>query len=592
MTQLSGERALALLEDITSNAESAQHTILSQILSQNSNTEYLRGLLHRDGGSNDSSLQPHTFKRIAPLTCYEDIQPYIQRIADGDKSPILADCPVRELLRSSGTSSGKPKFLPAVEGDSQRRILMSVFTESVLHRDLEGLDDGKEGFFQVVSPRILTTGGVLTQSLLTSFLNNPEVEQSIRARNASPIEVVAGCEDVRQSTYCQLLCALRQRQEVVRLGASFACTFLHVMYVLKNKWRELVEDIRTGSLNEAEVVDSKVRKAMERQIKGPDPPLAMQVEKECCRQPLWQGIVRRLWPRAKCVACVVTGSMEQYIPMLEFFCGGLPLVSSMYGATEGVFGINMDPLCSPYEVSYVILPNMAYCEFLPLDSPKDEDEMSVHQSQLVDLVDVKLGHEYDVVVTTFAGLYRYRVGDCLQVTGFYNKTPQFRIVGRKNVVLSVATDKTDEATLQKAIQMAMMKHLEASSSCQLVDYTSFTDVSMFPGHYVLFWEVDGKVDEAIELSLNPLVMRACCDTIEECLDTTYKRGKAGNWIGPLEIRVVRQGTFHCLMEYSIGVVGVSLGQYKTPRVVKLAPLLELLNSRVSHCFYASNFKAS
>ncbi|MCO5602375.1 hypothetical protein L7F22_068472 [Adiantum nelumboides] len=96
----------------------------------------------------------------------------------------------------------------------------------------------------------------------------------------------------------------------------------------------------------------------------------------------------------------MTGIMERYILMLEFFSGGLPLVTTSYAASECLFGINMNPLCSPV-VSYTILPNMAYFEFLPLDAAKDVDN-AAHQSQLVDLVDVKL--DVEVVVTTFAGL--------------------------------------------------------------------------------------------------------------------------------------------------------------------------------------------
>ncbi|MCO5547862.1 hypothetical protein L7F22_001314 [Adiantum nelumboides] len=183
-----------------------------------------------------------------------------------------------------------------------------------------------------------------------------------------------------------------------------------------------------------------------------------------------------------------------------------------------------------------------------------------------------------------------RVGDCVQVTGFHNKAPQFRILGRKNVVLSIGVEKTDDATLHKAVCTAKIRHLEARSRCQLVDYTSYTDVSAVPGHYVLFWEVRGckLVEEAImEPSLEPSIMKACCDTVEKCLDAMYLKGK-GIWIGPLEIRVVRQGTFHALMEYITSLGGASLGQYKTPRVVKLAPHLQLLNSRVSHSFFASS----
>ncbi|MCO5563232.1 hypothetical protein L7F22_016869 [Adiantum nelumboides] len=484
------------------------------------------------------------------------------------------------------------KLFPAIEADSKRRHLLAFAASSIVDRAFEGMEDGKYALFQFVNPRRRTAGGLLTQPLFTSYLFSPEAEQLIKTKYLSPIEVVLGCEDVKQSTYCQLLCALLRREEVVMFGTLYASGLIHVLHVLENKWRELIIDIGTGSVNEKEVSDLKVRKGVERQIEGPNPALAMQVEEECCRQPLWQGIIRRLWPRAKCVQCAVTGSMEQYIPMLEFFSGGLPLVSPRYAASECLFGINMNPLCSPYEVSYTFLPNMAYFEFLPLQAANedDNDENSIHQSQLVDLVNVKLGQQYEVVVTTFAGLYRYRVGDCVQVTGFHNKAPQFRLLGRKNVVLSIGIEKTDDATLHKAVCTAKVRHLEARSSCQLVDYTSYMDISAVPGHYVLFWEVSGRklVEEAImEPSLEPSVMEACCDTVEECLDAMYQKGK-GSWIGPLEIRVVRQGTFHELMEYITSLGGVSFGQYKTPRVVKLAPHLQLLNFRVFHSFFASS----
>ncbi|MCO5563233.1 hypothetical protein L7F22_016870 [Adiantum nelumboides] len=96
---------MALIQDITSNADTVQHTILSQILAQNSNSEYLRCLLPacaavgRGSGDESPVMQPHTFKRIAPLSSYEQIERYIQRISDGETGPILTDCPVIELVK-------------------------------------------------------------------------------------------------------------------------------------------------------------------------------------------------------------------------------------------------------------------------------------------------------------------------------------------------------------------------------------------------------------------------------------------------------------------------------------------------------------
>jgi auxin responsive GH3 family protein len=109
------------------------------------------------------------------------------------------------------------------------------------------------------------------------------------------------------------------------------------------------------------------------------------------------------------VEAVVTGSMAQYIPALEYYTDGkLPLVCTMYASSECYFGVNMKPLCSPDEVSFTLLPNMGYFEFIPLgengtlfmDVGEDEE---VPNSRLVDLVHVRLGCYYELVVTTFSG---------------------------------------------------------------------------------------------------------------------------------------------------------------------------------------------
>jgi auxin responsive GH3 family protein len=139
--------------------------------------------------------------------------------------------------------------------------------------------------------------------------------------------------------------------------------------------------------------------------------------------------------------------MAQYIPILQYYSGGLPIVSGMYASSECFFGLNLRPLCGPSEVSYTIMPNTAYFEFLPVGE-------AVDASNLVELARVEDGREYEVVVTTYAGLNRYRVGDVLCVTGFHNAAPQFRFVRRHSVLLSIEADKTDEAELQGAVERA------------------------------------------------------------------------------------------------------------------------------------------
>jgi auxin responsive GH3 family protein len=145
--------------------------------------------------------------------------------------------------------------------------------------------------------------------------------------------------------------------------------------------------------------------------------------------------------------------MAQYIPILRHYCGNLPLVSGTYGSSECYFGINLRPLCDPSEVAYTIMPNMGYFEFLPMDDEAADDGKAA-SGKLVDLARVEAGREYELVITTYAGLNRYRVGDVTRVAGFHNAAPQFQVVRRKNVLLSIELDKTDGEELQRAVERA------------------------------------------------------------------------------------------------------------------------------------------
>lgn len=279
--------------------------------------------------------------------------------------------------------------------------------------------------------------------------------------------------------------------------------------------------------------------------------------------------------------------MAQYIPALEFFSQGkIPLVCPMYASSETYFGVNVKPLSKPSDVVFTLLPNMCYFEFISLGkngtlSFDVEDEEVVPCDKVVDLVDVKLGRYYELVVTTFAGLYRYRIGDVLQVAGFYNKAPQFKFICRRNVVLSIDLDKTNEEDLHRSITLAKKK---LENKAFLAEYTSYADTSSVPGHYVLFWEIQWLEPDDEE---EKLLMEECCIAVEEELDYIYRQcRKRDRSVGPLEIRVVKPGTFEKLMDMIISQGG-SLNQYKTPRCVKSnSAMLKLLDGHVTGSFFS------
>ncbi|KAL1542653.1 putative indole-3-acetic acid-amido synthetase GH3.9 [Salvia divinorum] len=588
-----GDEALNELERLTSKAGEVQHEILRKILEQNCDTEYLKKYL---GNSSKSAKSVLHFKNRVPAISYKDIRPYIVRIANGEESTLITGHPIIEMLCSSGTSAGEPKLMPTIAEDLDRRTFLYNLIMPIINQHVSGLDEGKAMYLYFVKAEMSTPCGLPARTVLTSYYKSPHFSR----RPCDPFndftspDAAILCPDSNQSMYCQLLAGLLQRRSVLRLGAVFASALLRAISFLERHWRDLCHDIRAGDLDSA-VSDPACRAATLQLLGHPDPRAADEIEDICGGAASWRGILCKLWPNAKFIEAVVTGSMSQYVPALRYYSDGrLPLVCTMYASSECYFGVNMKPLCDPTEVSFTLLPNMGYFEFIPLGEDgelsmdfddEDDDETAPPPSELVELVDVKLGSYYELVVTTFSGLYRYRIGDVLQVTGFHNEAPQFRFICRRNVVLSIDNDKTNEEDLHRSITAAARRLLEPRHAL-LVEYTSYADTSSIPGHYVIYWEIN----EDIHPHAPPLpadVLSECCISVEEGLDYIYRRCRTNDKsVGPLEIRVVKPGTFEKLMDLFIAQGGASINQYKTPRCVKSKPALKLLNANVRDCHFS------
>lgn len=561
-------KALQFIEEMTKNADVVQERVLREILSRNAETEYLGRFGLR--GATDRE----TFKSKVPVVTYEDIQQDIMRVANGDRSPIFSSHPISEFLTSSGTSAGERKLMPTIHEDMDRRTLLYSLLMPVMNLYVPDLDKGKGLYFLFVKSETKTPSGLLARPVLTSYYKS----EHFKTRPFDPYNVYTSpneailCADSFQSMYTQMLCGLIMREQVLRIGAVFASGLVRAIKFLQLNWKELAENISTGTLS-PRITDPSIKECMANILK-PNPQLAEFITKECQGEN-WEGIITRIWPNTKYLDVIVTGAMAQYIPTLDYFSGGgLPLPCTMYASSESYFGLNLKPMSKPSDVSYTIMPNMAYFEFLlhdPATPPLSRDS----PPKLVDLADVEVGKEYELIITTYSGLCRYRVGDILRVTEFHNSAPQFKFIRRKNVLLSIDSDKTDESELQTAIDNAsiLLKQFDTS----IVEYTSYADTKTIPGHYVIYWELMAK-DPTNWPSKE--VIEQCCLAMEESFNSVYRQGRvADNSIGPLEIRVVENGTFEELMDYAISR-GASINQYKVPRCVSFNPITELLDSRV------------
>ncbi|KAH0886312.1 hypothetical protein HID58_062408, partial [Brassica napus] len=497
---------LKALEELSSNAKQIQEDMLEEILRSSANTEYLRRFLH---GSSDKEL----FKKNVPVVTYEDVKPYMERVANGEPSDVISGEPITQFFISSGTSEGKQKIYPLNNKYFQKRIFIENLRNSILSKHIKGVEDGK----------------------VMTFLNTRAISRTPSGLTVAP------------------------REEVVSIFVPFACSLIDAIKFLEIHWKELCNNIRSGRVNEW-ITDLGCRDSVSKVLGVPNAELADKIEREC-GQTSWEGIITRLWPNIKFIQSVVTGQMSQCIPILEFYSSKLPLVSLNYSASETLFGVNVNPLCKPQDVSYTCVPNTSYFEFFPVDEGNN--------AQVVDLVDVKLGHLYDPVVT-----------------GFYNKTPQFRFVRRKDTVISVHIEKTTEEDIVNAVNRVTT--VLESAGLMLMGFTCKSDMSTFPGHYVFYWELKPKNFDGI-VKLDNNVMVKCCCVMEESFNILYRRHRRKyGTIGPLEIRVTQQGTFYSLMEYFISQ-GAFAHQYKTPLCINCinSPQgLAILEDRVISQFFS------
>ncbi|KAE8704265.1 Indole-3-acetic acid-amido synthetase GH3.17 [Hibiscus syriacus] len=148
------EDGLKIIEKLTTNAEQIQEQVLGQILKRNAGTEYLGRYLN---GKTDKEL----FKRNVPIVTYEDIKPYIDRIANGE---------------ASGTSGDQKPKLPITTEIHDLRTIYVTLLASVVKKHFGDLDQsGKRLEFMFAKPEIETPSGLKARSVTTSLYKGPRL---------------------------------------------------------------------------------------------------------------------------------------------------------------------------------------------------------------------------------------------------------------------------------------------------------------------------------------------------------------------------------------------------------------------------------
>ena len=479
------------------------------------------------------------FREKFPITNYDFYEEYIDKMVKGEENILFSE-KIEYFGHTSGTT-GKQKLIPATK---KNRVIASKYMGILLTRfaydNFKNQWNYERGL--TVSDIVTTTyteGGVPICSATSGGMNG--IKNIIKYFYTSPIEVME-IKDKDSANYLHLLFALKERN-LAYISAAFISNILDLFRILEENYKDLIGDIKKGRINKKINLDEEVRKKLNSYLE-PNATRANELEIEF--QKGFKGIIRNVWPNIMYIATVTGGNFSIYDDKVNYYTDNLPIYSPVYAATEGTIGIN------PYikKIRYVIIPDTVFYEFIPFK------EIDKNNPKTLLINELNVGEEYEIVITNYAGLYRYRLGDVVKVVSYYNNCPEIEFLFRKNQVLNMVSEKTNEEQLTSALKSTMDK-----LNLSLVDYTTIPDNSITPGRYVFYCEFkEGLSKEKVRL-------------LEETLDKelrksnlAYDRTRNNKKLGMIKIVALKNNTFKEIKEVLLKK-GVSKNQIKIPRVV-------------------------
>ncbi|XP_030532784.2 probable indole-3-acetic acid-amido synthetase GH3.6 [Rhodamnia argentea] len=557
---------LEKLEGLTQDAVRHQLEALRSILQRNGGARYLRPFL----GGHTAPVDVVTFRREVPLSSYDDYADHISRMADGfvnGGDPILCLDPLVCFFYSSGTSSMRPKMIPYFDTPLSRAasFIAHQAGAAVLRRLFPPRPSANKSLWFVYADNVSHTKGGFKVMAATAYpLHNNKMSSSqFLSASISPREVILG-SDVDCQMYCHLLCGLRHFNVIDSIRAPYAIGLVRAFCLLEEKWEVLCEDIEKGFLS-WDTSDTAMKDSINEALGGPHSDLSERI-RLICKENSWDGILIKLWPNLRYIKCVTTGSMMHYYPKLKHYAGKVPILGGDYFTSECTVGINLEPTQPPEKTRFIVLPTGAYFEFLTYDS----NENSVTDREIVDVSGVEVGKVYEVVVTTYRGFYRYRLGDIVRVTGFYNSSPELEFVMRAPRSSSeIVTERNLISVVEKSQSL-----LEDVLEGEITEYACSLDLNLSPKQLKIYLEVKGvSFEDKLKDSMTGLTR--CCALLEDNFGGIYKVQRERGALRPLLVYIVTPGSFDRLLHMATEK-GAPASQYKHPMIIRNREISDFL----------------
>lgn len=436
------------------------------------------------------------FKNRVPVSNYDDLRDDIERVRHGEQN-IIWPTDIKWFAKSSGTTGDKSKFIP-------------VSAESLAECHFKG---GKD--------------------MLSIYCNNYP-ETNIFSGKGLTLGGSHQMGEFENSTYYGDLSAILMENlpfwvHIIRTP--------DLSIALMDEWESKIDAITKATVNEDVTNLAGV-------------PSWTLVLLKYVLETTGKSNINEVWPNLE----VFFHGGINFAPYRDQFKKLIPSANmhylETYNASEGFFGIQDT---TDKNELLLMLDYGVYYEFMPME------ELTGDNPKTLQLHEVKLNTSYALIITTNAGLWRYKIGDTVMFTSL--SPYRIKITGRTKSFINAFGEELMVDNADKALDIACKK-----TGASIHEYTA---APVFMGDHG-----SGAHEWLIEFEKPP----QNADYFGECLDNALKsvnsdyeakRYKDMALKDPI-IRVMPEGTFYNWLKFK-GKLG---GQHKVPRLNNDRKMLE------------------
>ncbi|MFC4689536.1 GH3 auxin-responsive promoter family protein [Dokdonia genika] len=437
------------------------------------------------------------FAQTIPITSYEENQAYIERSRKGE-SNILWPTPIKWFAQSSGTTNARSKYIPVSP---------------------ESLEDCHYA---------------ASKDLLCMYLNNNEGSHLFSGKGLR----LGGSKQLYQdngTVYGDLSAILIDNMP---FWAEFSSTPNHDISLLSD-WEVKMQAI----------VDETIQQDVT-SLAGV--PSWMLVLLNNVLETTGKDSILDIWPNLE----VYFHGGVNFDPYLNQYQKIIPSDSfkyyEIYNASEGFFAIQGQ---NDSKELLLMLDYGIFYEFIPMNTYGTLDQ------KIIPLSEVEAGVNYAIVITTNAGLWRYKIGDTVRFTS--TNPYKIKVTGRTKHHINVFGEELIIENAEQALKKATQE-----TGCEIKDYTAapiFMDGKEKGAHE---WVIEFKNPPRDMSTFNTLL-----DLALQEVNSDYQAKRFNNTtLNAPKIHAARENLFYDWLREN-NKLG---GQHKVPRLSNKRDFIEAL----------------